>query len=402
MDKENTTHQELATFYQRQLHIYQNAISSLRYDPNYPRIMQKMETYIQGCYSAIEKIAPGCVKSPGASIVQALRGKFPIKSKIELDVMEGPHAPPAGTTGTVVGVDDLGSILVKWDATAGPVDGASKKIGYGRDKCHRLYAVKRVDGVAIPLCDRFPSGSRVRLDRDVADVYPSGITGTVKYVDEDGNIDVKWDGYSHARLIPGEDKFHRIWDIEKDPKAIARELLSFCQDNHYRQSPAIIGYWQPGVLSEQTIECLYSVEGMTRIIQGICQFRDNAKLPTKESSRADKLLQTLYARYSYIYPAIRMSKDRIADFVQKECGEKIKVDFSDLRAIPIASTQQPNGPMVQVYVNLIDLNICTFANGKLVKSLQFASMMEFFITGLHSLDLHALTDLSEEKEVDAG
>ena len=46
--------------------------------------------------------------------------------------MEDPFAPPIGTLGTVIGVDDIGSILVSWD------NGQSLNVLYGIDKIMKL------------------------------------------------------------------------------------------------------------------------------------------------------------------------------------------------------------------------------------------------------------------------
>ena len=35
--------------------------------------------------------------------------------RIELILMDDIQAPPAGTKGTVIGVDDMGQIMVSWD-----------------------------------------------------------------------------------------------------------------------------------------------------------------------------------------------------------------------------------------------------------------------------------------------
>jgi hypothetical protein len=49
----------------------------------------------------------------------ALREEFPQGSRIELVQMNDIQAPPAGTKGTVYGVDDTGSLLVHWDNGSG-------------------------------------------------------------------------------------------------------------------------------------------------------------------------------------------------------------------------------------------------------------------------------------------
>ena len=48
--------------------------------------------------------------------LQALRERFPKGTRIEVVKMDDPQAPPIGTKGTVLGVDDIGSIMVDWDS----------------------------------------------------------------------------------------------------------------------------------------------------------------------------------------------------------------------------------------------------------------------------------------------
>lgn len=55
----------------------------------------------------------------------------------------------------------------------------------------------------------FPAGTRIRLIR-MDDPWTSlkpGDTGTVKMVDDAGQIHMKWDNGSELALIYGEDKF---------------------------------------------------------------------------------------------------------------------------------------------------------------------------------------------------
>ena len=44
-----------------------------------------------------------------------LKKKYPVGSRVRLIKMDDTQAPPIGTTGTVIGVDDIGSLLVQWD-----------------------------------------------------------------------------------------------------------------------------------------------------------------------------------------------------------------------------------------------------------------------------------------------
>lgn len=48
------------------------------------------------------------------AIVESLRRQYPAGAKVRLVSMDDPYAPPVGTIGEVLGVDDAGSILVKW------------------------------------------------------------------------------------------------------------------------------------------------------------------------------------------------------------------------------------------------------------------------------------------------
>jgi hypothetical protein len=47
------------------------------------------------------------------AIVESLRRQYPAGAKVRLVSMDDPYAPPVGTIGEVLGVDDAGSILVK-------------------------------------------------------------------------------------------------------------------------------------------------------------------------------------------------------------------------------------------------------------------------------------------------
>lgn len=47
--------------------------------------------------------------------LEELRNTYFVGSRVELVKMEDDQAPPIGTKGTVLGVDDTGSIMVSWD-----------------------------------------------------------------------------------------------------------------------------------------------------------------------------------------------------------------------------------------------------------------------------------------------
>ena len=69
---------------------------------------------------------------PSRETVKRIREQYPAGTRIELIRMEDEQAPPIGTTGTVVGVDDIGSIMVQWD------NGSSLNVVYGEDRCRKI------------------------------------------------------------------------------------------------------------------------------------------------------------------------------------------------------------------------------------------------------------------------
>ena len=64
--------------------------------------------------------------------VEALRSEFPQGTRVELVWMEDFQAPPIGTRGTVMHVDDIGTIHVRWD------NGSGLGVVYGEDKCRKV------------------------------------------------------------------------------------------------------------------------------------------------------------------------------------------------------------------------------------------------------------------------
>lgn len=64
--------------------------------------------------------------------LKQLREEYPKGERVELVKMDDAQAPPKGTKGTVVAVDDIGTIHVMWD------NGSSLGIAYGEDECRKV------------------------------------------------------------------------------------------------------------------------------------------------------------------------------------------------------------------------------------------------------------------------
>ena len=61
-----------------------------------------------------------------------LREKYPKGTRVVLLEMDDPQAPPIGTKGTVLCVDDTGSIMVAWD------NGSHLNVIYGEDRVRKI------------------------------------------------------------------------------------------------------------------------------------------------------------------------------------------------------------------------------------------------------------------------
>lgn len=68
------------------------------------------------------------MRFPSKGLVEALRKQYPQGTRVELVSMDDPQAPPEGTKGTVIAVDDTGSLLVDWD------NGSGLNVIYGVDR----------------------------------------------------------------------------------------------------------------------------------------------------------------------------------------------------------------------------------------------------------------------------
>lgn len=69
---------------------------------------------------------------PSKAIVERVRREYPAGCRVKLTHMDDLQAPPLGTLGTVIGVDDTASIMVRWD------NGSGLNVVYGEDSCVRV------------------------------------------------------------------------------------------------------------------------------------------------------------------------------------------------------------------------------------------------------------------------
>ena len=69
---------------------------------------------------------------PSRETVELLRKQYPAGCIVRLVKMNDQNAPPIGTIGEVIGVDDSGSLLISWS------NGSSLNVIFGEDYAEKI------------------------------------------------------------------------------------------------------------------------------------------------------------------------------------------------------------------------------------------------------------------------
>lgn len=72
------------------------------------------------------------MRFPNKETVDRIRREYPVGTRVVLVKMDDAQAPPIGTKGTVTGVDDTGSLLMRWDT------GSGLNVVYGEDIVRKI------------------------------------------------------------------------------------------------------------------------------------------------------------------------------------------------------------------------------------------------------------------------
>lgn len=72
------------------------------------------------------------MKFPNRETVERVRREYPAGTRVRLEKMDDCQAPPIGTEGVVEGVDDTGSLMVRWS------NGSHLHVIYGEDEVSRI------------------------------------------------------------------------------------------------------------------------------------------------------------------------------------------------------------------------------------------------------------------------
>lgn len=71
------------------------------------------------------------MRFPDKATIERVRKMYPAGTRVELVRMDDCQAPPIGTKGTVTAVDDMASLIMKWD------NGCSLNVVYGVDEVRK-------------------------------------------------------------------------------------------------------------------------------------------------------------------------------------------------------------------------------------------------------------------------
>ena len=72
------------------------------------------------------------MRLPSREIIEQPRREFTAGTRVEMVRMDAAQAPPVGTQGTVLGVDDTGSLIMHWD------NGSRLNVVYGEDVVRKI------------------------------------------------------------------------------------------------------------------------------------------------------------------------------------------------------------------------------------------------------------------------
>ena len=117
---------------------------------------------------------------PERETVERVRKEYPVGTRVILEQMEDPQAPPVGTQGTVIGVDDTASLLMKWD------NGSGLNVVYGEDRVTKMIMT---DKVFQQIMEIRSGGKSNMLDVNMVQrlAFDAGYYELVMYIEENKN-----------------------------------------------------------------------------------------------------------------------------------------------------------------------------------------------------------------------
>lgn len=96
----------------------------------------------------------------------------------------------------------------------------------------------------IRLREQYPMGTKLELDYMNENGMDSGLQGTVRMIDDAGQIHMNWDNGRSLALVPGEDLFHVVREKEEQIKILViepmKEPYEKMIDNDFRAMQEIV------------------------------------------------------------------------------------------------------------------------------------------------------------------
>ena len=114
---------------------------------------------------------------PDRATVERVRKEYPAGTRVILEQMDDEQGPPAGTMGTVLGVDDTGSLLMKWD------NGSGLNVVYGEDRVTKMIMTDKAFRALMRIRE---SGATNMFDTNMVQrlAYDAGEYELVTYIEE--------------------------------------------------------------------------------------------------------------------------------------------------------------------------------------------------------------------------
>ena len=114
---------------------------------------------------------------PDRNTVERVRKEYPAGTRVILEEMSDPQAPPVGTLGTVLGVDDTASLLMQWD------NGSGLNVVYGEDRVTKMIMTEKVFKALMRIRD---SGATNMFDTNMVQrlAYDADEFELVNYIEE--------------------------------------------------------------------------------------------------------------------------------------------------------------------------------------------------------------------------
>ena len=114
---------------------------------------------------------------PNRATVERVRKEYPAGTRVILEQMDDEQGPPAGTMGTVLGVDDTGSLLMKWD------NGSGLNVVYGEDRVTKMIMTDKAFRALMRIRE---SGATNMFDTNMVQrlAYDAGEYELVTYIEE--------------------------------------------------------------------------------------------------------------------------------------------------------------------------------------------------------------------------